>query len=221
MNLPIRTWSYSGLSDYEKCPLLFYGRRVEKRPEPPSKALEKGKAAHSAIESYLKGETDEVPKVGAKVSWLLEPLRAAGQGFSVEEKFALTANWRMTGFFDSDAWVRGVYDVQCFYGDDEQEIIDWKTGRAYPEHADSARLYAMTAMSRYTAVQSVKVRYVYLETGEQKEWVVERHNVERMQDYWRARVTPMMTATEFMPTPGDHCRYCPFSNKKGGPCPAG
>lgn len=211
------SWSYTRLNDFEKCPALFYGRHVLKL-DLPGPALLKGRKTHEDIEEYLKSpEPGPIPKAFAKFAWIVEPLKAAGQGFSVEERIALDANWQMTDW--APAHIRFVLDVQCFYGDETQEVIDWKTGREYPSHADSARLYGLAVMSRYTACPEVKVRFVYLDTGKQKEWTVRRRDVPKMQAYWTARAEPLLNAENFDPAPGQHCRYCPFAKNKGGQCP--
>ena len=43
----VRSWSYSALSQYEKCPAQYKYARIEKRPQPSSPVLEKGNFFHA------------------------------------------------------------------------------------------------------------------------------------------------------------------------------
>lgn len=213
-----RSWSYSGLTDYEKCPLLFKLRRIDRLPEPPSPALERGKATHTKAEQYLLSEVDvPLPSEFYAFDWLLTAIKDQRTGYSVEEKWGFDSSWVYADW--REAWLRVVADVIVYYDDQTAEIIDWKTGREYDSHADQGRLYGLTTLCKYPETSEVNVRFVYTDSGAQRTWTVRRHDVERMQEYWTKRATPLLEATEFPPTPGDHCKWCAFSKRKGGPCP--
>jgi hypothetical protein len=52
--------SASSVSDYLACPLLWYGRRIAKWPEPASAAMAIGTAVHAALAAFHQGEDAEL-----------------------------------------------------------------------------------------------------------------------------------------------------------------
>lgn len=55
-------WSYSAISQYQRCPLQFYFKRVLKLPEPlVSSSLVFGSAVHSALAFYHQSLKDQIP----------------------------------------------------------------------------------------------------------------------------------------------------------------
>jgi CRISPR/Cas system-associated exonuclease Cas4 (RecB family) len=41
---------------------------------------------------------------------------------------------------------------------------------------------------------------------------------EKLKDLWRGRVDLMQSDSLCAPKPGQHCNWCDYSKKKGGPC---
>jgi CRISPR/Cas system-associated exonuclease Cas4 (RecB family) len=52
--------SASSISDWLRCPLLWYGRRMAGWPRPPSAELAMGRAIHAAFEAYHRGGDSEL-----------------------------------------------------------------------------------------------------------------------------------------------------------------
>ncbi|MGH2660880.1 MAG: PD-(D/E)XK nuclease family protein [Actinomycetota bacterium] len=96
--------------------------------------------------------------------------------------------------------------------------IDLKTGRAWPEHAEDMRFYALLLALRF-GVPPYRVATLYLDSGEwQAEDVDERileHAVERVIGAVRAAAATEAGRTLDL-TPGQYCRWCP----RAAVCPA-
>ena len=52
--------SASAIADWVRCPLLWYGRRVAKWPQPPSAPMALGKALHAAFEAHHRNRDAEL-----------------------------------------------------------------------------------------------------------------------------------------------------------------
>ena len=135
-------WSYSGLSTYEKCAYRYYLGRVEKiGGDEPGPAARRGTKIHSQIEAYLNHQTNGLPKV-VQSTFGEELERAREADANSELKFGLTREWKPTNF--DDAWARGIIDMVI---PDKSIVVDFKTGRYYPDHREQASFYALAAMS--------------------------------------------------------------------------
>jgi hypothetical protein len=224
----LQKWSYSQWSDYEKCPRKVFFKQVAKAPEVGDrKALERGIAAHTNCENAV---------VTKDLNWLVQPVpgkptklhtwenrfvELIKEGAGAEIPLALAKGWVKTTWFAANAWLRAKLDA-----DTHRRLIDYKTGRKYPEHAYQGDLYATVKMASEPDIQEVDVEFWYIDDDGSVDksisrWKFYREGHEARIRAWEHRIAAMMNDDIFPARPGQHCGWCGFSGKKGGPCDAG
>jgi PD-(D/E)XK nuclease superfamily protein len=96
--------------------------------------------------------------------------------------------------------------------------IDLKTGRAWPEHAEDMRFYALVLALRF-GVPPYRVATMYLESGEWQAEDVDGRVLEHAADRVIAAVRAAAASTAGRPLPlraGPYCTWCP----RAATCPA-
>jgi hypothetical protein len=91
--------------------------------------------------------------------------------------------------------------------------IDLKTGRAWPEHAEDMRFYALVLALRF-GVPPYRVATLYLESGEWQAEDVDARVLDRAADRVVEAVRAVAAAEAGRPlalTPGPYCTWCPRS----------
>ncbi len=210
-------WSLSALSSYEKCPAQYKYRHIERLPVNfKSDAAARGTELHATIESFLKGTITELPNEINFYTQYLTQLK--GREIYPEHKVALTRDWEVTEWDGDLCWYRGIFDLKISGAGDEVTIIDWKTGKIYPEHDDQKSLYSLAAFSESPTVQRVRAIHVYLDLGKNREKTYDRQQLHELRASWNSRVLKLEQETEWLPNPNFMCRYCSFSRMNGGPC---
>ena len=224
----IEAWSASRLNDYEKCPQLAFYKHVQKLKEPGSAVMDRGGDIHKMGADFASGKTlldltrprACIPKELERFKQEFLALRRVKP--KVEQQAAFTREWKPTGWFDTNAWVRVILDAQ--YYDPKvrtAHVIDYKTGKIYEDHKDVAKLYALAAFILYPEAVAVRTNYWYLDLGVEHPTDFARADVPALKKYWEKRTKPMLADTRFNPNPGRHCSWCFFSHTKDGPCKAG
>lgn len=212
----VKAWSYSRFSTYDLCPAKLKYKFIDKLPEKPSKALEKGDRVHKAVAAYLLGKgpfTEEA----ARFRWLYAPAQAFTDKV-VEQQRAYTEQWKPTGWFKGDCWVRVVWDLALMYEDATGEVIDHKTGKRYGSNDDQMELFGLSFLCEYPHTTGVTTRLAYLDSGEQEFAEFKRADVAPLQAKWAKKVAPLFADEIFAPRPNDKCRFCSYSKSEGGPC---
>ena len=218
------TWSYSSLSQFEKCPKQWEYARIQKLPQPPSAALERGNRVHAELERALRSFPDAgVPEVS-----LIEYIAALKlRKPRVEEMWHFDRRWNFVGTeFVPTSWLLVKMDayVAPVVGRKARNahVIDWKTGRQYPDHEQQGELYALASVARDGGAE-VDVDMVYVDQAHVEKWSlpVGPEVFTEATGEWTARAEKMLGTTEYRATPGKACHWCPFSGRKKGPCRAG
>jgi CRISPR/Cas system-associated exonuclease Cas4 (RecB family) len=219
-------WSYSGVQQHNTCPLVIRFRKIDRLPEPKSEHLQRGLDVHAAMEQCIKTEPtiDVVTRTLEPWLPLLDSLRRANA--QTEVKLAFDKNWkRVPDYFSPDAWLRVVLDavVVAVKGDDPHVTVwEWKTGKAYEDHAKQARLYALAALLILPeAMVDVRIRYLdrfpeghdVLNFTPQMLPALKKEFEEFSHDYLNDEIYPAK--------PNRFCRNCHFRNSNGGPCAFG
>lgn len=96
--------------------------------------------------------------------------------------------------------------------------IDLKTGKAWPEHAEDMRFYALVLALRF-GVPPYRVATLYLESGEWQAEDVDARVLEHAADRVIAAVRAASAARAGRPLPlrpGPYCTWCP----RGATCPS-
>lgn len=207
------TTSYTKLSTFERCPYQYEAKYILKIKEPPSEALARGNAEHDKCERYLRGKLKRVPKTLEKIGPHLKRLKE----FEAvpEQWWNLTDDW---GWSDKKfQWLVAKLDAYCFPTDSEIEVIDFKTGKKYPEVRQQLNLYATCAMSIFD-VDLCTAKAIYVDTGDvvTLSWDIDQY--EAMKNSWTARVKRLESCKVFKKKPGFYCNWCIRHTSKGGDC---
>ena len=229
----IKAWSPSRLVDYETCPAKLKYKAIDRLPEPPAPALDRGTRIHKEAEEYIMGDGQVTPDLRGVKTELKRLRQAYRRGkVRVEQSLAFDQRWKPVEWFSPDAWLRCKIDVveqakpkqvkKTLLG--VVRITDWKSGknnaRDSEKHADQLNLYALSVLLGGDA-EYATARLAFTDTGEfveKPEGTLSMKDVPATKDIWEARVEPMLTDREFAPTPNFTCRWCAFSKAKGGPC---
>ena len=228
------------------CPLCFKGRLHGGFDTPEvcdtcgktieqANALTRGSEIGKNLELYVKGKEKKLHKEirHKEVIELAETLRAeAKKGtVKVEEQIVLDVGWKPCSPFDkTKAWLRTKLDVLRLTK--SAEVIDWKTGgidkrngsvRAEAKYDDQLEIYAVATLAAFPALKEVKTALVFVDCGPRFDPKVTRESVPRkalakLQKKWVTRVVKMLSDDIFAPRPSEKCRWCNFSQGKGGPC---
>ena len=191
---------------------------------PVSPAMDRGSKIHKEAEVYIKaprtGMLPESLKLFSKEFGFLRKAKAVAEG-----RMAFDIQWRpLADYFDPRVWLRAVLDAHYdkkVGGKKRKVLIDFKTGKIYPDNEDQVELYGTTSLSQWPEVDEVEVQLYYLDQGvilPEKPRVFEREMLPMLQKKWDQKVIPLFTDKRFAPRPGGYCSYCWFSKKKQGPC---
>lgn len=228
----VTSWSFSRYVDYTTCPARFKYKHLDKLPEPPSPAMERGTAIHKLAEDYVKGALAKLPQELAQFKAEFARLKKEKIKF-VEEQWAYRADWAHTMWNDwTGCWLRVKMDVAYINVEHNALVpIDHKTGKfreeKNAEYLTQLELYGLAGLVQHPTVDVVSPRLWYLDQGrvypdpEQDEPEIEyfRKDEAALKKKWTARVKPMFNDTTFRPTPSDAgCRYCHYRKANGGPC---
>lgn len=217
-----RAWSYSRLYDYERCPQLYKFKAIDRLPEPPNPAMERGIRIHGLAEKALLQPRSSLPQELQRLSARFKELRQ--QKAAPEKQWTLTDAFKgVTGWFDKDAWLRLKLDAVVVNGD-QVEVVDWKTGQFKPEKSlDQLELYALGASVIHPEVKQVTARLSYVDVGQEVPVVVEVTQAwrKKITAKWLKRIAPLQKDQKFSPKPGPACNWCFFAKSKGGPCAHG
>lgn len=215
----INAWSYSRWSTYDKCPKQAQFKYVDKLSEEENAAMIGGKEAHDEIAEYLRGDRQGPVRGWEHFQVLFEQLRDLEP--LIEQQWGFRVNWTPTGWFAKDTWFRSVLDAAVIYDDATADVVDHKTGKSHPSHAQQAELYAVSVFLRYPHVARVTVRFWYLDSGAESVYRFGKRDADGIIATWTKRAQKMLSDTLLAPRPGAHCNWCSFAKSKGGPCKYG
>jgi len=214
-------YSYSSWSTYNKCAAKYKYSYIDRIPgEAPSPQMARGTDLHDAVEKYLLGQLERMPKELHKLNGMYMEQIKASYDLYPEEKWAVDKKWEPVDFDDPNAFMRGVFDLRA-EREGEIKIFEWKTGKMYDEHADQSHLYATVALTWYETQPKVPVDIRYLDFGTNKTETYSRDMYKMMKLRWRDRIKQIEKDKTFAPNPSYACRWCAYSGQKGGPCPVG
>lgn len=211
--------SYSSISCYhEVCPRQFYERYVSKTaPFVETAETLKGKADHKALELRLLDDKP-LPEHLQSCEGIVQAIDARGIP-RVEKKWAVNNELFETGFWDGDAWIRGVSDVNLMAKDYSGSfIVDWKTGKNREAGKEPLQLMinAAATFAEYVECQTVIAMNVYTQTG--KPGIVHTWQRSELPEIWRT-VVPMVQEIEFAVVAGNFperpsglCGWCPVKS---------
>jgi putative RecB family exonuclease len=229
--------SFSRVDTYERCPLKFRFRYIDKLPSRPSPDLSWGSAIHAALEAWWDRKLPEPPPLEVMYRALYDRWDDTGfDGMQREEKLkwyrharAILARhhelyapdylpavaceqWFELDLGD-DVAVCGSIDHIARTPDGGLGVVDWKTNRRAKSRADVAK-------SLQLAIYALAARELW---GKEPEWValdfvvpgvrvtVERSQIDVEGALGRMRdVAGMIRAEAFDPNPSRLCDWCDY-----------
>ena len=199
-----KSWSFSSLLNYEKCPHTQTFPYKERNSEHAARGIE----IHTSIERYLLGETTECPFPNLPFDRLQD-----GKGdLAVEEKWGFDRDWEPTDY--KSAWLRIKADT-AKATTDLVTVIDYKSGKRQNneiKHGQQTLLYMIGAACRYPTVDRFTSELWYVDIDlvyPSQEYT--RDQLMKTKDRWNKRGIVMTSATTFPPKPSrSNCKYCDF-----------
>lgn len=226
---PIKTWSFSAIKDFEKCPYKLWLERVERCEKPnyednPDHPLVRGVRIHTEAEQFVKGEGPFTPSLKKFPEWFQQMREDYDDGHVyVEEKWGFDHEWAEVEWKERTAGI--ICDL--LHISDEGRFarnIDYKTGKSMNneiKHQEQLQLYAVGVFMRFPSVEVVSGEMWYLDEGKTLIRKFTRNQVPHYANRWAGRGSKLINATVFPPKPNtSNCRFCDFGPNVGtGACP--
>jgi hypothetical protein len=186
---------------------------------PQNKAMKRGQKIHKEAEQYAGGEIKKLPKSLERFKEEFEELRKMRKKLELECSYAVDKDWRDTGWFDPDCWLRIKMDV--VYAEKNGafiKIIDHKTGKVRAENVVQLDLYAAAAVSLWPDAKHIECEFWYIDEGEIETKRYTRAQGLKLQKKWNKEALPMLTDRIFKATPNRLCSWCHYKKSEGGQC---
>jgi CRISPR/Cas system-associated exonuclease Cas4 (RecB family) len=211
------TWSR--LSEFD-CALKFKLKHIEKRKEPANAAFVKGGRVHDGLDGFLKRRSKLIPDEAWTLRAELTALRK-DKTLRGEEAWGYDRAWQplpVTGYFSDADYIRAKVDAMTTKGD-KCKVIDFKTGQVRSASPLQVRFYGMLALIREPKLNVAQLELWFVEQGQIMPFEpVKRSEVLAIKTDFQRRFKAIEDERAWKPTPGDACRFCPFTKHKGGPC---
>ena len=206
-----KPWSYSALTAFETCPKRYQITRVTKQiVEPQTEATRWGNKVHKALEQYAKGEKPLPPDL-EEYGRYVRKIQAIEGRRVVEQRVALTKDFRQTKWMAKDGWVRGIIDIGVV-GSETAYLLDWKTGKHRPD-SDQLKLFAALAFAMYPWIDNVVTGFIWLKV---EKFDKEKFSREQLTDIWNDfmprlnRLAIAYDGDKWLPKPSGLCKnWCP------------
>ena len=203
---------------------------IDKIPEGDgeSPSLVRGSKVHNGIEEWFKGWGKTLPEEAMSLEKNFAELKKLNP--STEALWAFDFDWKpLADPFSKAAHFRVKTDASLLFNG-AAYVFDWKTGKIRAgDYQDAVRLYGITSLLRAPA--NIKVAYLELwyvdagkilpKAGEEDTMCVIRKDIPRLQADYTRRVGRLYNERDWPAEVGAHCRWCPYSKYKSGPCTHG
>jgi RecB family exonuclease len=226
---PVPVWSFSRLSNYEKCPHMVELAAIQKAPRPERDEhhpAERGTRIHTICEDYVSGKSAETCKEMGHFMEDFDVLRSEyDEGkVEVEGDWGFDIDWAQTGWWDQDVWARIKLDALRFYDDKTALVIDYKTGKKFGnevKHTQQAQLYMVGSFMRYPELDMIETQFWYLDQNATLKKTYTRDKLSVYLKRFTERAMKLTAATKFPAKPSKmNCRFCDYGIENGtGACP--
>jgi len=208
-------WSYSSLKTFQQCPKKYYHLKVAKDvKDEGSEATIYGKELHKAAEDYIKDGTP-IPPQFAFIQETIDALKnIPGEKHTEIELGVSNKGGRLNpcGFYDKDAWYRGIADLLIVNGD-EGYLVDYKSSKN-AKYADLKQLdlLAGAVFAHFQELKTLKTALIFLVSNK---FVNKEHNSQHKLAYFehvRFDLERLETALEtgvWNAVAGPLCGWCP------------
>ena len=173
--MTITSWSYSKLTDFERCKFACWLKHDQKVPEPErplpagktEHANDRGTRIHDNCEGYVRGDHDALcPEAEKHFGVHLDLLRhqySLGM-VSLEGEWGMDSDWNIAEW--KGAWLRLKLDAMLTVDKTHAIIIDYKSGRKFGneiKHSEQVKLYAITAFHRFPDLNHITTQLWYID----------------------------------------------------------
>jgi RecB family exonuclease len=214
----IKSWSFSSLMLYEKCPRAAFYKLVERIPEPepePDSPLVRGNRIHSEIEAFIQDQTYTAAVPIGDIELYASLHTQWVQGFvEVEGEWGFDHDWNRVDWRTATCRMKldaGVVSPGLY------TVYDWKTGKKVGneiKHTMQGQLYAIGAQAIYPETLRINVGFHYVDHPDEKPLTATYNpsQIARFKETYNRRSAKMMSDTEFRPIPNKgNCKWCPFN----------
>jgi hypothetical protein len=162
-------WSYSSLKTFQQCPKKYYHLKVAKDiKDEGSEATIYGKELHKVAEDYIKDGTP-IPPQFAFIQDTVDALKKIpGEKHTEIELGVSNKGGRLNpcGFYDKDAWYRGIADLLIVNGD-EGYLVDYKSSKN-AKYADLKQLdlLAGAVFAHFPELKTLKSALIFVVSNE-------------------------------------------------------
>ena len=223
----VKTWSPTGLFQFEECEYRVYLKRYKKIKEESGEAAERGTKIHDLAENYVNGSIEELPAALKKFESRFELLKddfEAGK-VELEQDWGFTTQWEPTDVDYTDPGFWGIMKLDAFVREDNSSaiVIDHKTGRKFGneyKHNRQGMMYAIGAFMRYPEVDFIRTEFWYLDKGEDLTNSYTRDQAMVLLPRVTDKLAKLTSCLDFEPKPSmQACKWCPHG--KSGACEYG
>lgn len=236
----MRTYSYSKLDTYSKCPQAYKYKYEDKLRAPDTVPLILGTAIHAAIEQYLKHlikvkrQTDitEFDRVTQEIKDalpedVLEEFTDICERFQdsfmlsnpemetyIEAEYAFDKDWNLVPWDSENAWFRAKIDLAQV--DKENAIItDWKSNRVIPPQSaidDSFQLdvYSLVMSLVFPKVQELDVNLYFARYSASRTSTRNLKDAVKTKAKIERMANKIETAKVFPAKVSSQCEYCEY-----------
>ena len=219
-------WSFSRWECADKCLARYEFQHLQKLPQPPAPAMERGSRVHGEGEEYLDGTRARLPTSYKEFAAEMRAIKKLGA--NAEGSYAFTKSWSSCEPTDwVHAWLRVKVDAEILQLPTLTQI-DFKTGKPWPKATEpQSEVYAVTGFQRHPDAETIDTEFWYLDSGVVVPYVYARSEFKALKAKWAARGRELIARRQFPPTNNAYnCKYCPFrsdkklGNGQPGPCEA-
>lgn len=208
-------WSYSSLKTFQQCPKKYYHLKVAKDvKDEGSEATIYGKELHKAAEDYIKHGTP-IPPQFAFIQDTVDALkRIPGEKHTEIELGVSNKGGRLNpcGFYDKDAWYRGIADLLIVNGD-EGYLVDYKSSKN-AKYADLKQLdlLAGAVFAHFPELKTLKSALIFVVSNE---FVNKEHSSQHKLAYFEhvrfdlERLETALKTGVWNAVAGPLCSWCP------------
>lgn len=232
MSKTLDSWSFSKLTEFEKCKYRTFLLHVERKPEPerplpPGKtehANDRGTRIHKDAELFVRGEGEFTSELNAfKPEFIvLRDMYKKGQ-ISLEGEWGMDHGWNPTDW--KGAWLRLKLDCLALLNKKQAVAIDFKTGKKYGnevKHMEQLQLYALVTALRYPELEEITTELWYLDIDEITQVTLSRAQALQLLDGFDRRGTRVTTCMKWPANPSVFtCRWCMYGPWGSGDCQEG
>jgi CRISPR/Cas system-associated exonuclease Cas4 (RecB family) len=162
-------WSYSSLKTFQQCPKKYYHLKVAKDvKDDGSEATIYGKELHKVAEDYVRDNVP-IPERFKFIQKTVDALKNIPGEKHTEIELGVTntgGKLSACGFYDKDAWYRGIADLLIINGD-EGYLVDYKSSKN-AKYADLKQLDLLAAavFIHFPDIKSLKSALIFVVSNE-------------------------------------------------------